>query len=76
MYRCPGNDYKNTITAKEAEKLGCKRIEGAPVTVIQMTKPRAAAPVPGRRPAAAASASTRWRSARATAMPGASSKTS
>ena len=40
MYRCPGNDYKNTITAKEAEKLGCKRIEGAPVTVIQMTKPR------------------------------------
>ena len=42
MYRCPGNDYKNTITAKEAEKLGCKRIEGAPVTVIQMTKPRAA----------------------------------
>jgi len=42
MYRCPGNDYKNTITAKEAEKLGCKRIEGAPVTVIQMTKPRPA----------------------------------
>ena len=41
MYRCPGNDYKNTITAKEAEKLGCKRIEGAPVTIIQMTKPRA-----------------------------------
>ena len=41
MYRCPGNDYKNTISAKEAEKLGCKRIEGAPVTVIQMTKPRA-----------------------------------
>jgi len=40
MYRCPGNDYKNTISAKEAEKLGCKRLEGAPVTVIQMTKPR------------------------------------
>jgi len=40
MYRCPGNDYKNTITAKEAERLGCKRIEGAPVTIIQMTKPR------------------------------------
>ena len=33
MYRCPGNDYKNTITAKDAEKLGCKRIEGAPVTM-------------------------------------------
>ena len=46
MYRCPGNDYKNTITAKEAERLGCKRIEGAPVTIIQMTKPRAAATGP------------------------------
>ncbi|MEO5846040.1 MAG: hypothetical protein ABIQ33_14515 [Caldimonas sp.] len=46
MYRCPGNDYKNTITAKEADKLGCKRIEGAPVTIIQMTKPRAASPGP------------------------------
>jgi hypothetical protein len=47
MYRCPGNDYKNTITAKDAEKLGCKRIEGAPVTIIQMTKPRGATPAPG-----------------------------
>ena len=46
MYRCPGNDYKNTISAKEAERLGCKRIEGAPVTIMQMTKPRTAAPVP------------------------------
>ena len=39
-YRCPGNDYKNTISAKEAERLGCKKLEGGPVTVIQMTKPR------------------------------------
>jgi hypothetical protein len=39
-YRCPNNDYKNTISAKEAERLGCKKLEGAPVTVIQMTKPR------------------------------------
>ncbi len=39
-YRCPGNDYKNTISAKEAEKLGCKKLEGAPVTVIQTVKPR------------------------------------
>lgn len=46
-YRCPGNDYKNTISAKEAEKLGCKKLEGGPVTVIQMTKPRGTAtPVP------------------------------
>jgi hypothetical protein len=46
MYRCPGNDYKNTITAKEAERLGCKRLEGAPVTIIQMTKPRPGTGVP------------------------------
>ena len=48
MYRCPGNDYKNTISAKEASALGCKTIEGAPITIIQMTKPRpAGTPVPG-----------------------------
>lgn len=40
MYRCPGNDYKNTISAKEAEKLGCRKIEGAPITIIQTTKPQ------------------------------------
>ena len=55
-YRCPNNEYKNTISAKEAERLGCKKLEGAPVTVIQMTKPRAAGtPVP----AAAGSGPTR-----------------
>ncbi len=43
-YRCPGNDYKNTISAKEAEKLGCKKLEAAPVTVIQSSKPRPATP--------------------------------
>jgi hypothetical protein len=43
LYRCPGNDYRNTISAKEAEKLGCRKVEGAPVTVIQSTRPRAAA---------------------------------
>jgi hypothetical protein len=40
LYRCPGNDYRNTISAKEAEKLGCRRVEGAPVTVIQSNRPR------------------------------------
>jgi hypothetical protein len=25
MYRCPGNDYNNTITAKEAKDKGCKQ---------------------------------------------------
>ena len=46
MYRCPGNDYKNTITPKEAEKLGCRKIEGAPVTIMQMTRPRPLGAVP------------------------------
>src|SRR4029078_586950 len=35
MYRCPGNDYNNTITAAEAEKLRCKKVENAPVTLVQ-----------------------------------------
>jgi hypothetical protein len=43
-YRCPGNDYKNTISAKEADKLGCKKLEGAPISVIQTSKPRGAGP--------------------------------
>ena len=43
LYRCPGNDYRNTITPREAEKLGCRKVEGAPVTVIQSTRPRTAA---------------------------------
>jgi hypothetical protein len=42
LYRCPGNDYRNTITAREAEKLGCRKVEGAPITVIQGTRPRTA----------------------------------
>lgn len=46
MYRCPGNDYKNTITAKEAERLGCRKIEGASVTIMQMAKPRPGNAVP------------------------------
>ena len=52
MYRCPGNDYKNTISAREAEKLGCRRVEGAPVTIIQSNRPRgAAAALPSASPA-------------------------
>jgi hypothetical protein len=42
-YRCPGNEYKNTISAKEAEKAGCKKLEGNPITVIQGPKPRGGA---------------------------------
>lgn len=47
MYRCPGNQYNNTLSAKEAKDKGCKTIEGAPITVIQSVKPRAAAPSAG-----------------------------
>lgn len=54
MYRCPGNDYNNTITASEAEKLHCKKIENASVTVIQSaTGASAASTAAPARPAAA-----------------------
>jgi hypothetical protein len=46
LYRCPGNDYRNTITSREAEKLGCRKVEGAPVTVIQSTRPRTSTATP------------------------------
>jgi hypothetical protein len=44
MWRCPGNEYNNTLSAKEAQAKGCKTIEGAPITVIQGSKPRAVPP--------------------------------
>jgi hypothetical protein len=56
MYRCPGNDYNNTLTAKEAKDKGCKTIDGAPITIIQITKPR---PVPATAPGASGPAATR-----------------
>ena len=56
MYRCPGNDYNNTITAKEAKDKGCKTIDGAPITIIQITKQRPAA---GAAPGASGPAATR-----------------
>ena len=43
MYRCPGNDYSNTISASEAEKLHCKKIENTTLTVIQSARPAASA---------------------------------
>ena len=54
MYRCPGNDYNNTISAAEAEKLRCKKVENAAVTVIQSPANGAsAAAAPPPRPVAA-----------------------
>jgi hypothetical protein len=40
VYRCPGNVYTDAITAKEANEKGCRTLEGAPVTVIQTSRPR------------------------------------
>ena len=56
MYRCPGNDYNNTLTAKEAKDKGCKTIDGAPITIIQITKPK---PVAGAAAGASGPAATR-----------------
>ena len=49
VYRCPGNPvlYTDSISAREAKDKGCRVLEGAPITVIQGPRPRAAAtPVP------------------------------
>jgi hypothetical protein len=40
VYRCPGNVYTDTISAKEAQERGCRTLEGAPVTVIHTLPPR------------------------------------
>jgi hypothetical protein len=48
VYRCPGPPvlYTDQITPAEARERGCRLIEGTPVTVIQMPRPRPAAPAP------------------------------
>ncbi len=51
VYRCPGNLYTDSLSAKEARDKGCKTLEGAPITVIQSQVPRGGAG----RPAGAAS---------------------
>ena len=45
VYRCPGPPvlYTDALSAEEARDRGCRTIEGAPITVIQATKPRPAA---------------------------------
>jgi hypothetical protein len=48
VYKCPGNLYTDTLSAKEAIAQGCKTLEGAPITVIQ---------APARRPSPAADTS-------------------
>ena len=53
VYRCPGNVYTDAISAQEAKDKGCRTLEGAPVTVVQGVRPRAApsAAASGSRPA-------------------------
>jgi hypothetical protein len=48
LYRCPGNDYSNTLSASEAEKLHCKKVENAAVSVVSSPgrAASAGAPVP------------------------------
>ncbi|WP_395702352.1 hypothetical protein [Aquabacterium sp.] len=46
VYRCPGNLYTSELTPKMAEERNCRPIEAAPVTVVQMPKPRPAAAKP------------------------------
>ena len=48
VYRCPGPSvlYTDALSAEEARSRGCRTIEGAPITIIQVTKPRAAAGAP------------------------------
>jgi predicted RNase H-like nuclease (RuvC/YqgF family) len=45
VYRCPGPPvlYTDALSAEEARARGCRTIEGAPITVIQGTRPRQAA---------------------------------
>jgi hypothetical protein len=45
VYRCPGPPvlYTDQITAQEAKDKGCRTIEGAPITIVQAARPRAAA---------------------------------
>jgi hypothetical protein len=42
VYRCPGNPilYTDALSAKEAHNKGCRTLEGAPITVVQGTRPR------------------------------------
>ncbi|MBT9456208.1 MAG: hypothetical protein IV097_06265 [Burkholderiaceae bacterium] len=57
VYRCPGPPvlYTDALSAKEAQDKGCRTIEGAPITVMQTSKPKAAPNPANATPASAAS---------------------
>jgi len=59
VYRCPGPPvlYTDALSPDEARERGCRTIEGAPITIVQTTRPRppaggasAATPVAASRP--------------------------
>jgi hypothetical protein len=47
VYRCPGNNFTNSISPKEAQTRGCKPVEGGNVTVVSTPRPPAAPPAAG-----------------------------
>lgn len=51
VYRCPGPPvlYTDALSPQEAKQKGCRTVEGAPVTVMQMPKAKPA-PVAGSAP--------------------------
>lgn len=62
VYRCPGPPvlYTDALSPQEARDKGCRTIEGAPVTVVQVPRPRtAAAPGPAAGAGSAAADSPR-----------------
>lgn len=55
VYRCPGSPvlYTDALSDKQAQERGCRKVEGAPVTIVQTPRPRpAATPAPASAPAA------------------------
>jgi len=49
VYRCPGNpeSYTNLLSAQEAKDKGCRTIDGAPITIVQVPRPRPVAAAGG-----------------------------
>lgn len=43
VYRCPGNVYTDQLSAREAQRMGCKTLDGTPVTVVQSKRPKPSA---------------------------------
>lgn len=59
VFKCPGNLYTDSLSAKEAAARGCRTLEGAPITVIQSQPVRARAGGGAATPSAASSGEQR-----------------